>query len=297
MNRPALLTAGLAVLLLAAGPALTAPGADPAVIVRAERGFAAQVRSQGVRDGFLAWLAPTGVVFRPGPVIGRTSYQKQPAGWNGLLAWHPVRAAISADGSLGWSTGPWTWKRDSTQKKVDAFGEYMSVWRKQPDGSYKAVLDCGIGHADPNRDENDVAYSAPVPGTGLGSRPLAARQSLYQADATFARIAASEGVSGAIARYGSDDIVVLREGAQRITGRTAAQDSVRRRESIAKLMSNAQYIADSGDLGYTYGSYVTGTLASQDSAYYVHVWHRGAAATWRLAFQVVMPVPRPAKKK
>lgn len=297
MNRPALLTAGLAVLLLAAGPALTAPGADPAVIVQAERGFAAQVRSLGVRDGFLAWLAPTGVVFRPGPVIGRTSYQKQPAGWNGLLAWHPVRAAISADGSLGWSTGPWTWKRDSTQKKVDAFGEYMSVWRRQPDGSYKAVLDCGIGHADPNRDENDVAYSAPVPGTGLGSRPLAARQSLYQADATFARIAASEGVSGAIARYASDDIVVLREGAQRITGRTAAQDSVRRRESLAKLMSNAQYIADSGDLGYTYGSYVTGTLAAPDSAYYVHVWHRGAAATWRLAFQVVMPVPKPAKKK
>lgn len=208
-----------------------------------------------------------------------------------------MRAAISADGSLGWSTGPWTWKRDSTQKKVDAFGEYMSVWRRQPDGSYKAVLDCGIGHADPNRDENDVAYSAPVPGTGLGSRPLAARQSLYQADATFARIAASEGVSGAIARYASDDIVVLREGAQRITGRTAAQDSVRRRESLAKLMSNAQYIADSGDLGYTYGSYVTGTLAAPDSAYYVHVWHRGAAATWRLAFQVVMPVPKPAKKK
>lgn len=298
MHRSLLRNAGLAVLLLAATPAFTAPGADPAVIVQAERGFAAQVRSQGVRAGFLAWLAPTGVVFRPGPVIGRTSYEKQPAGWNGLLAWHPVRAAISADGTLGWSTGPWIWKRDSTQRKADAFGEYMSVWRKQRDGTYKGVLDCGIGHGDPAREERDVVFSTPVPGTGLGSRPLAARQSLYLADANFAKFAAAEGIPGAIARYGADDVIVLREGSQRFSGRTLAQDSTRsRRESVAKLMSNAQYIAGSGDLGYTYGSYVTGTMGAPDSAYYVHVWHRGAAATWRLAFQVVMPVPKPAKKK
>ena len=304
MNRSVSRTAALAALLLAAAamltlPALTAAASDAndaGVIVQAERRFAAQVRAMGVRAGFLRWLAPTGVVFRPGPVIGRTSYEKQPPGWNGLLAWHPVHAAISADGTLGWSTGPWTWKRDSTQKKVDAFGEYMSVWRKQADGSFRAVLDCGIGHADPAREETEVHYSAPVPGARLGSRPLAARQSLYQADATFARIAATEGVSGAIARYATDDIVVLREGAQRFSGRAVAQDSVRARERVAKMTSNAQYIADSGDLGYTYGSYVTGTLAAPDSAYYVHVWHRGAAATWRLAFQVVMPVPKPAKK-
>ena len=56
-------------------------------------------------------------------------------------------------------------------------------------------------------------------------------------------------------------------------------------------MSNAQYVSDAGDMGYTYGSFVTGTLAEPDSAWYVHVWHRGPAATWRLAFQVVMPVP------
>ncbi len=304
MNRSARRTAALAALLLTAAAMVTLPAlttaagnaGDPSVIVRAERVFAAQVRSMGVRAGFLRWLAPTGVVFRPGPVIGRASYEKQPPGWNGLLAWHPVHAAISADGTLGWSTGPWTWKRDSTQRKVDAFGEYMSVWKKQADGSYKAVLDCGVGHADPAREETEVRYSAPVPGTGLGSRPLAARQSLYQADATFARIAATEGIAGAIARYAADDIVVLREGAQRRSGRAVAQDSVRAREGVAKMMSNAQYIADSGDLGYTYGSFVTGTLAAPDSAYYVHVWHRGAAATWRLAFQVVMPVPKPAKK-
>jgi ketosteroid isomerase-like protein len=286
----------LPALLLLAVPARTSPAADPEVIVRSERAFAARVRELGVRAGFLDWLAPTGVVFRPGPVMGHTSYEAQPIGWHGLLSWHPVRAAISGDGSLGWSTGPWTWRRDSTAKKAEAYGEYMTVWRKQPDGSYKAALDCGIGHDDPGKDDPALTYSTPVAAVGLGARPLAARQSLYQADASLARFAATEGVAGAIAHYATDDIIVLREGSQRIVGRAAVRDALPSREYQAKMVSNAQYISESGDLGYTYGSFVTGSDAEPDSAYYVHVWHRGAAATWRLAFQVVMPVPKPKQK-
>ena len=296
MNRVLIPIASLAVLTLVALPAHASPSADPVAIVDAEHGFAAKVRAVGVRDGFLAWLAPTGVVFRPGPVIGRTSYQKQPGGWHGLLAWHPVHAAISHDGTMGWSTGPWTWRRDSTQKKADAVGEYMTVWRRQPDGSWKATLDCGIGHGEPGRDEPKLTTSSPVDAPRLGSRPLAARQSLYQADASFARYAASEGMAAAVGRYATDDIIVLREGALRIAGLATARDSLAAQEHGAKLMSNAQYIADSGDLGYTYGTFVTGAGATADSAYYVHVWHRGAAATWRLAFQVVMPVPKPKQR-
>lgn len=287
-------------LLAVAVPALTQTTSDPSPVVRAEREFARSVRGMGVRDGFLGWLAPTAVVFRPGPVNARATYERQAGGWNGLLAWHPVHAAISADGKLGWTTGPWTWRRDSTSKKVDAHGEYMSVWRQQADGSWRTVLDCGIGHPEPTRVDTNVHVSAPVSTGRLGSRPLAARQSLYQADASFARLCATDGVPPAIARYATDDIVLLREGAQRTRGRDAARDSVTRRgEGIAKLTSNAQYIADSGDLGYTYGSFVSGTLAQPDSAWYVHVWHRGPAATWRLAFQIVMPLPKPspAKKK
>jgi ketosteroid isomerase-like protein len=228
-------------------------------------------------------------------VSGIKTYEKQKPGWNGLLAWTPMHAAISADGKLGWSTGPWTFSRDSTQKKPDSHGEYMSVWRLQSDGSWKAVLDCGIGHPAPTRETPAVTYGAPVPGANLGSRPLAARQSLYQADAAFAKLAGAEGVSDAIAHYATDDIIVLREGDQRVTGKNAATDSIGSREATARMVSNAQSIAGSGDLGYTYGSFVTGGLANPDSAWYVHVWHRGAAASWKLAFQMVMPVPKPKK--
>lgn len=296
MNPASRRLALLSALLVIAAPAATVPPADPSVIVRAEQAFAARVRQLGVRAGFLDWLAPTGVVFRPGPVMGHTSYEQQPLGWHGLLAWHPVRAAISSDGSLGWSTGPWTFRRDSTKQKADSYGDYLTVWRRQSDGSYKVALDCGVSHGDPWREETTVKFSNPVAGANLGSRPLAARQSLYQADASYARYAASEGVAGAIARYATEDMIALREGAQRLVGRATVHDSIAVREREANLVSNAQYISESGDLGYTYGSFVTGSPVIPDSAYYVHVWHRGVAATWRLALEVVMPVPKPKQK-
>lgn len=275
-------------------PAELSASADAAqAIVTAEREFAASVRARGERDGFLEWLAPTGILFRPGPVLGVEYQQARPAGWNGLLDWRPVRAAISADGKLGWSTGPWTFRRDSTQESADAHGEYMSVWRLQADGRWKVVLDGGIRHPAPPAAEPAVTYSGPMQAPGLGSRPLAARKSLYEADAGFARVAAAEGVPAALRRFATDDVIALRDGSFRLSGRDGALASLEGRESRARLLSTAQYIATSGDLGYTYGSWVTDAGAAPDSAWYVHVWHRGPAASWRLAAELVMPVPKP----
>jgi ketosteroid isomerase-like protein len=273
-------------------PVGRAAGAEQAsVIVEQEMAFAVSVRSLGVRDGFLDWLSSTGIVFRPGPVIGRNVYEKQPLGWNGLLAWNAVHAALSADGKMGWSTGPWTWRSDSTAPVAQGHGEYLSVWKRAADGRWKVALDCGIGHPAPATTETTVTYSAPVPGQRLGSQPLAARKSLYDADASFARLSGSESVPAALGKFATDDVIVLREGEQRLTGRGRAQGALEGRESKAKLVSTAQYIAESGDLGYTYGTFVTGGTSAPDSAWYVHVWHRGPSASWRLACQMVMPLP------
>jgi len=93
-----------------------------------------------------------------------------------------------------------------------------------------------------------------------------------------------------MSRYATDDIVVLREGQTRIVGRERGEDGAGAVRARAQADVERQYISDSGDLGYTYGSYVTGRGTGADSSWYVHVWHRGAAATWRLACDVLMPV-------
>jgi len=277
----------LAAFLLTA--ALAAPP-DPQTIVRAEKSFADRVRALGVRAGFLDWLAPRASC--SAPAGARACDLREPADRVARAPRVASRARGDQQRRLAGlehrpvDVGGATARRSRPTRSAD----YMSVWRKQPDGSYRVALDCGIGHPDPLKEETEITYSAPVSTPGLGSRPLAARQSLYQADASFARYAATEGVAGAMSRYATDDIVVLREGQTRIVGRSAAKTALAPFEREPRLTSNAQYISDSGDLGYTYGSYVTGRGTGADSSWYVHVWHRGAAATWRLACDVLMPV-------
>jgi ketosteroid isomerase-like protein len=277
--------------LLAAAPA--APP-SPATLVEHENVFARDVAESGVRDAFLKWLSPKAVVFRPGPVNGHKAYSESKPS-HAVLAWTPAYAALSRGGDLGWTTGPWSWSRDKGSDPV-AWGEYLSVWKRQEDGGFKAVLDAGISHDKPQGAPAAVVQFEPaeMPRTGRG--PLDRRRTLWKADSDFGALAKLGGVSMALEKYGGDGLVLLREGMQRVTGRGAACDTVRAREGSATLMSLAQFLSESGDLGYTYGSFVTGPVAEPDSAYYVHVWHRGTAKPWELVVELVQPVPKATKK-
>lgn len=269
------------------------PGpASPAALVECERAFARSVAATGIRAGFLEWLAPTGVVFRPGPVNGPAAYAESPAS-AARLAWEPEFAAVSAAGDLGWTTGPWAWRADSSATEDAAWGEYLSVWRRQDDGRYLAVLDVGISHAGPSGPPRAPEFLSPAAAPRTGRGPLDRRRSLWKADADFGRFAEQSGVAAALERFGAERLVLLREGLPRVLGRAAAADTLRARERAPALMSLAQFLSDSGDLGYTYGSFVTGGGAGPDSGYYVNVWHRGTAKPWELAAQLVQPAPRP----
>jgi ketosteroid isomerase-like protein len=60
------------------------------------------------------------------------------------LTWSPVGADIAASGDLGYTYGNYEFRtKDEDGRPVVDHGHYMSVWKKQPDGSWKVVLDMG----------------------------------------------------------------------------------------------------------------------------------------------------------
>jgi ketosteroid isomerase-like protein len=274
---------------LAAWRSAAAPAAGPEALVEAERAFARAADSGTVRDAFLAYLAPTAVVFQNGPVNARKLYQSRKPGAS-RLAWQPAFAAMSSAGDLGWTTGPWQWRRDRGRSAPDATGEYTTLWRRQPDGTLKVVLDLGIDHDPP-----PAGTPAPVPvlrtlaGTRSSRGPLAARGALWKADANYARVTAAQGHAAAFAAVATEDVRLLRQGAFPVIGRKAARDTLAAHAATEQLMSTAQYIADSGDLGYTYGTLIARRAAGADSSYYLHIWHRDGARPWQLAFELIKP--------
>jgi len=251
-------------------------------LVAAERAFAKTSVTTSMRGAFLAFLAPDGIVFRPGPVNGPEFYTARPEN-KVVLAWEPVVGEISAAGDMGFTTGPWSF-RSAPDADPTAYGHYVSVWKKQKDGSWKVAIDVGVGH------------DKPVTTTKTDFRPargklekgvvlIKARATLGSADKALATAVATSGVSGALTASAADDIRVYRMNDFPFAGKLAIPVDATRPVMVPLGMD----VASSGDFGYTYGS-VTAMGATEPASYYLRIW-RAETGVWKVILDLDSPVP------
>jgi len=119
----------------------SAPNAD--VLLQRDREFAKQSAARGA----LAWrefMAPSaakpanGGVMLLGPQeIGDNMLAAFASGFR--LSWEPTRAEISRGGKLGYTWGRYRSVFNGKTRE----GTYMTVWEKQPDGTWKVLFDTG----------------------------------------------------------------------------------------------------------------------------------------------------------
>jgi len=58
------------------------------------------------------------------------------------LSWNPTKAEIARSGDLGYTFGTYEFTvLDSLDNPSISFGNYVTVWKRQGDGSWKYVLD------------------------------------------------------------------------------------------------------------------------------------------------------------
>jgi len=115
--------------------------ADPGELLRADSAFAAMSVARGVKAAFLAYSTEDAILFGGGAQIseGREAIG---AGFDGfpsgaVLDWWPVAAAIAESGDLGCTVG------EATIASLNYYSKYLTIWRRQPDRSWKFVADGG----------------------------------------------------------------------------------------------------------------------------------------------------------
>ena len=112
-----------------------------------EARFAKDVLEQG-GAGFAAWFADDGVALGNGaaPLIGKVAIAKS-ANWSARdyqLTWTPTDAMMGPSGDMGYTWGHYEGRsKDANGNPVLTGGRYITMWRKEPDGSWKVVLDAG----------------------------------------------------------------------------------------------------------------------------------------------------------
>jgi ketosteroid isomerase-like protein len=119
-------------------------------VLAADRAFAALAKEKGPRTAFTEFADPQAIMFRAGvgPVkgidaIGRV-FEDPPAA---TPVWEPENAEVAASGDLAYSWGPFTWTPvpdGPLAGKPPLTGYYVSIWKKQPDGRWKWVVDLGV---------------------------------------------------------------------------------------------------------------------------------------------------------
>ena len=77
------------------------------------------------------------------PIKGREAIRiRLAAGTNGVWKWKPVEADVAHSGDLGYTWGNYEFQITGPDGLAQTnYGKYISVWRKQPDGTWKVVLD------------------------------------------------------------------------------------------------------------------------------------------------------------
>jgi ketosteroid isomerase-like protein len=255
-------------------------------VVASERAFAAASLSKGLHEAFLDNLAPDAIAFVPLPAAARPAHENQPK-TSAKLTWGPAWVAVSAAGDLALSTGPWKVEHhEETIIKVST-GIFFTVWRRQPDGSFKVAVDAGIASplkfAMPATVQNGFAATAakPLRPSDAANGRIGVTQAERVVDA-----AAKGGLGAAVMAQADPSIRAYREGQPAGIG-AAAASALLSKDTRKMACSPERVVASaSGDLGYVYGK-CEGDGADSSSKYgFLRVWRLHPDGTWKLLVDI-----------
>jgi ketosteroid isomerase-like protein len=251
-----------------------------------ERAFEKMVAEKGIRDGFMEFMSPLGIIFRPDPVNARESWRSRPAS-PASLTWNPIKIEVSSNGALAYSIGNSVFKPKGKDDTTEFYGHYLSIWTRQPNGEYRAALDTGINHDKPASLE--PTWTAASTMTASESNP----KKLFAGDSSigFFRIAEDRNLAEAYKSRAAEDIYVFRDGKSPIVGRKAALAFFKDEKASIKFTKRRSFV-EAGDLAYVYSTYamIDKNGAEKEKGNFVQVW-KLRDGRWVIAADVFIPLP------
>ncbi len=123
--------------------------ATRAALQDADRAFD-RATSERRLDGWVDFFAEDGAMLAPGgPVRGKLAIRdhmgRALSDTSFTLRWRPTVSDVGAAGDLGYTMGQYEARhRDEKGSLVARTGTYLTVWKRQADGSWKVALDVGV---------------------------------------------------------------------------------------------------------------------------------------------------------
>ncbi len=263
-------------------------------MVETEFAFAKMSLDRGTRPAFMAFIADDGVLFRPRVVKGKqwmAEHPVPPSDKRPLLSWYPAVADIALAADMGYTTGPWEFKQDINDAAPVAWGNFLTVWKRQQDGSWKFAIDLGI--ANPRPDPAPTAWQLPnnykQPNVGGVGPVKDSTKELLARDREFSQASATLGAAKAFVAFSSKNVRMFRGGKQPM-GKADAESALLANAAVWTWKPDFADTSKSNDLGYTYGTYqLTQDAKTIETGNYYRIW-KNQRGQWMVVTDLLDPV-------
>jgi ketosteroid isomerase-like protein len=260
-------------------------------LVATENNFSRASVEHGIRDSFLQFFADDSVIFAPEPKNGKKFYANYEDKGRKLI-WQPIFATIANSADLGVTTGPWEMKKSASDNTPIAFGQFVSIWKKQLDKSWKVIVDVGIDNPQPKKPPGEVRLSPPNEMHQSEDVDLS-RRALENAEIAFAK-ALREDERGAIVTWASNDIRVFRENAFPAVGKTTAKLLLGSDTAKMTRTSSGGGMSASADLAYRYGAYSADRTNMTERGHFLSIWKAERNGPWKIIVDLQKKAPTPS---
>ncbi|HAF15956.1 MAG TPA: hypothetical protein DCK93_04530 [Blastocatellia bacterium] len=273
-------------------------------LVDTERAFARMSQEKGTRPAFMAFIAEDGILFRPTAVKGKQwmiDHPLPPSDKRPLLSWQPMFAEVARAGDMGYTTGPWEYKDDIHDAKPTAFGNFVTVWKRQADGEWKFAIDLGISHPEPVQPVQlwDLPTGYKQPSKGRVVNVKAARTALLARDRDFFNASSRWGILRSFQIFAADDVRLFGEGKLPVVSKERASVALSQGLIAWSWQPTSADVSRSGDLGYTHGLYQlkSTTLGNSltEKGNYLRIWKK-QNGIWKVVLDLANPRPPEEKK-
>ena len=247
-----------------------------------EKAFEKMVAEKGINAGFVEFMAPDGVIFTPEAVNGRQAWKNRPAS-PALLTWNPIWIEVSSNGALAYSIGNGVYRAKGRDDANPSYSHYLSIWSRQPNGEYRAVVDTGIVHDKPGSLPTD--WKSPVATGNTKLQNSAADHSLY-----FYSTVDRDGAVKAYKTYLADDAFLMRSGYLPFVGKKAAVEFLESTKPMIKFAKRKTFI-EAGDLAWVQNSYaITDKSGAEiERGNFIQVW-KLREGKWLIAADLFAPI-------
>lgn len=275
----------LPLLFIAVLATVTPAQSAAAKIFETEKAFEKMAAEKGVNAAFIEFMAPLGIMFVPEARNAREFWKSIPAS-PALLTWNPIWIDVSSNGTLAYSIGNSIRRPKGKDDPEAVHGHYISIWGRQPDGAFRALLDTGINHPKPA--SIPTAWKSPADsGVEKNEGRISAADSAVQ---FYASLEAN--ASKAYKNFLADDAIVMRSGKEPYIGKKAALAAIGEVEGIIRIPKRKAFV-EAPDLAYVHNVYsiVDKRGTEIEGGNFVQVW-KLRKGRWQIAAEMFVASPK-----